>query len=69
LLTAMMPTKATPLKSFSDLLPAGFEMPQWMSPLIKALYFMQYFGGEMALPTDVLLEIYNETRPATSGLD
>lgn len=65
----MMPTMATPLASFTDLLPPGFEMPQWMSPLIKALYFMQYFGGEMALPKDVLLEIYNETRPSASGLD
>jgi hypothetical protein len=67
----MMPTsgRGLVLSSFQDLLPSAFEMPEWLIPLIKALYFMQYFSGEMALPRDILQEIYKETIPLTSCLD
>ena len=68
----MMPStsKSVSMTSYKDLYDATqFEMPEWLSPLIKALYFMQYFSGEMALSRDILREIHAETQPLDSCLD
>ena len=72
LLIMMMPStsKSVSMTSYKDLYDATqFEMPEWLSPLIKALYFMQYFSGEMALSRDILREIHAETQPLDSCLD
>lgn len=71
ILIMMMPTvKGASLESFKDLVQGkGIEIPDWLHPLIKALYFMQYFSGEMTLSRDVQTEIHNETKLTLSQLD
>jgi hypothetical protein len=58
------------MKSYKELLQevegGSFEVPEWLQPLIKALYFMQYFSGEMKLSEDILKEIHAETLPEIS---
>lgn len=60
ILTLMMPiNKSQRLKSYKDLL-QNLEMPDWLPPLIKSLYFMQFFGEDLTLlPTDLLTEIHD----------
>ena len=66
LLSLMMPAvQNITLKSYKDLL-QDIEVPEWAQPLIKALYFMQYFSGEMKLSEDILKEIHSETKPEIS---
>jgi hypothetical protein len=47
----------------------SIEFPEWAQPLVKALYFMQYFSSEMRLSEDILKEIHAETKPEVSQLD
>lgn len=66
----MMPSvQGVNIESFKDLIGGGFEIPEWIHPLIKALYFMQYFSGEMTLSKDILKEIHDETKFTLSTLD
>lgn len=70
LLTMMMPNvQSITIDSYRDLLGGAFELPDWIEPLVKALYFMQYFSGEMKLSRDILREIHNETVLTTTYLD
>ena len=70
ILTMMMPNvPGSTMESYKDLLGGAFELPEWLEPLVKALYFMQYFSGEMKLSRDILKEIHSETVIAGSNLD
>ena len=70
LLTMMMPNVPDcTMSSYRDLLGGAFELPDWLEPLVKALYFMQYFSGEMKLSRDILREIHSETVLTGSNLD
>lgn len=66
MLSLMMPTvQNITLKSYKDLL-QDLDIPEWAQSLVKALYFMQYFSGEMKLSEDILKEIHSETKPEIS---
>jgi hypothetical protein len=70
ILTMMMPNvQSVTIDSYRDLLGGALELPEWLEPLVKALYFMQYFSGEMKLSRDILREIHSETVLTTSYLD
>lgn len=64
-MSLMIPTqKGIEIESEQDLMPkdSGFTMPDWISPLIKVSFYLNFFRGEANLPNKLLKEIFDETR-------